>query len=323
MFTNTSRLPPLRLPSCSSSPSWSRRRGAHLAKPNERDRCAPPAPRESRVHVRRSVSGFSVVTGSFRTNPARSPSSSRRATEMSGKGASSSAGRIGTAAGWTRIGAGRRSSSRRRVAETSARRAPSWAFSTRPAAESRAASRGRRTSSRRRASSGLTENCVKLAIAFARWRGARAGRVPGRWSCTRPRAPRRKALEACLRLGRLYRSGDGIAQDPVRAAMVFERGCDAEDQASCAELARQYADGEGVTQDLERAAELYEQACGGQRWWEEGDGESCYRLAEMYQSGTGVERDDELAESLLLPGLQLAATGWGASPLPPPQPDST
>lgn len=72
--------------------------------------------------------------------------------------------------------------------------------------------------------------------------------------------------EACGRLGAAYRTGDGVAADPKRAASYLERACFAQGRfnrrgVGCGALAEMYEQGVGVERDPARALSLYAGLC--------------------------------------------------------------
>ncbi|MBP8811204.1 MAG: hypothetical protein KBG48_18540 [Kofleriaceae bacterium] len=50
------------------------------------------------------------------------------------------------------------------------------------------------------------------------------------------RACERDEVGACVRAATHFRTGEGVAADPARAASILRRGCDAADKAACADL---------------------------------------------------------------------------------------
>lgn len=102
---------------------------------------------------------------------------------------------------------------------------------------------------------------------------------------------------ACTNLGRMYRDGRGVEQDPGRAVELFTRVCDGmpahpDDQdaaaaaaSACSLLGAQYAHGSGVPEDWGRAIALSRQGCDG------GDAFGCFNLGAVYLNGEGADRD--------------------------------
>lgn len=96
-------------------------------------------------------------------------------------------------------------------------------------------------------------------------------------------------VDACSRLGMLYRQGLGISVDECRAAILFEKACTQGGPEGCVGLALMYEDGLCVEHDGGRAAALYEKACSG------GAGMGCKSLGDLYRAGEGVARNPERA----------------------------
>ena len=102
---------------------------------------------------------------------------------------------------------------------------------------------------------------------------------------------------ACTSLGRMYRDGRGVEQDPGRAVEIFTRVCggmsahpDDRDAAAaaasaCSLIGAQYAHGSGVAADWGRAIALSRQGCDG------GDAFGCFNLGAVYLNGEGADRD--------------------------------
>ena len=90
---------------------------------------------------------------------------------------------------------------------------------------------------------------------------------------------------ACYNLGVLYYNGEGVTQDPARAATLVQQACDGGIVQGCYNAAQAFHAGLGVPPDLLRAAGLYEQACDG------GIAQSCYNLGWLYRNGAGVLQD--------------------------------
>jgi TPR repeat protein len=117
---------------------------------------------------------------------------------------------------------------------------------------------------------------------------------------------------ACVVLGHMYQTGEGVTQDLARAVILYQqacegglmqgcvnlgimtqqRECDSGLLRVCVNLGFMYYTGEGVVQDLARAVGLYRQACDG------GVVLGCNNLGAMYDAGEGVIQDLARAVSL-------------------------
>ena len=87
---------------------------------------------------------------------------------------------------------------------------------------------------------------------------------------------------SCVKLGFQLERGDGVAKDVVRAAALYEQGCDAGDMLGCANFGVLYFNGKGgIAADKVAAVALYQQACDG------GSLVGCDLLGGMYERGDG------------------------------------
>ncbi len=92
----------------------------------------------------------------------------------------------------------------------------------------------------------------------------------------------------CLVLGREYENyenNEGVMQNHFKAVEFYTRACDIEDDLGCYDLGRMYEDGKGVKQDYLKSIELYTKSCDG------GDAEGCLKLGAIYEDGKGVMRN--------------------------------
>lgn len=96
-------------------------------------------------------------------------------------------------------------------------------------------------------------------------------------------------LDSCTGLGSLYRKGAGVPRDPARAAELYQKACigGEEDFEGCTWLGILYNDGIGVPRNPVLAAELYQEACDGGA----GDLDGCSQLGDLYRKGAGVPLD--------------------------------
>jgi membrane protein implicated in regulation of membrane protease activity len=99
----------------------------------------------------------------------------------------------------------------------------------------------------------------------------------------------------CGKAGRMYLVGPG-PRDVVAAARLLALACRGKDNlaAECADLADLYRRGEGVPRDPVRAAELNRRLCDVQGWDYRTEA-ACQALSEQYVSGEGVVKDEVMA----------------------------
>jgi serine/threonine protein kinase len=98
--------------------------------------------------------------------------------------------------------------------------------------------------------------------------------------------------EACKDLGIMYRYGQGVTEDDLRAAGLYSKACDGAPPKGCNSLGEMYANGKGVAKDDSRAATFYSKAC------DANDAMGCSNLGSMYWYGRGVSPDDTRAAAL-------------------------
>jgi serine/threonine-protein kinase len=98
--------------------------------------------------------------------------------------------------------------------------------------------------------------------------------------------------EACKDLGIMYRYGQGVTEDDLRAAGLYSKACDGAPPKGCNSLGEMYANGKGVAKDVSRAATFYSKAC------DANDAMGCSNLGSMYWYGRGVSPDDTRAAAL-------------------------
>ena len=68
---------------------------------------------------------------------------------------------------------------------------------------------------------------------------------------------------ACIRLGQMYASGQGMPKDMTRAVAYAKRACALNDVESCGNVGGAYFGGTGVPQNRRLARQYLEQACRG------------------------------------------------------------
>jgi uncharacterized protein len=106
--------------------------------------------------------------------------------------------------------------------------------------------------------------------------------------------------DAQMRLGRMYLSGEGVAQDAAAGFACFARAAESGSGEAHNMLGRCYDGGWGVARSYERAAHHYGIAA------EAGDAWARYNLGHLYLDGLGVARDLTRAFE-----LYTAASGQG------------
>lgn len=82
-----------------------------------------------------------------------------------------------------------------------------------------------------------------------------------------------------------------MAQDSKKAAQLYAKACDMDDEAGCSNLGFAYENGRGARQDYAKASEFYAKAC------DMGNGGGCYNLGNLYAQGLGVKEDANTAEN--------------------------
>ncbi|AFL69098.1 tetratricopeptide repeat protein [Sulfurospirillum barnesii] len=90
--------------------------------------------------------------------------------------------------------------------------------------------------------------------------------------------------KACVALGAMYHSGDGVLQSFSRAKALYTRACELGLGLGCANVGYMYESGH-AGKNLSLALQWYERAC------ILGDGEGCASVALMYENGAGVGED--------------------------------
>ena len=132
--------------------------------------------------------------------------------------------------------------------------------------------------------------CYEIGAMFRT--GNSVQRDPMRATVYLERACNEGAMPACAALGTMYQRGEGVDQDTRRALGLLEQSCDGDVFYACTSLGVLYLDGSRVPQDFERAREYVDGACTG------GDALGCANLGVLYQRGYGVEENDIRAREL-------------------------
>jgi hypothetical protein len=103
-------------------------------------------------------------------------------------------------------------------------------------------------------------------------------------------------LFVCNLFGIMYESGDGIEQNPERAAELYGRACEGGELRGCTNLASMYEEGSGIAVDIPHALGLYRVACEG------GEQLGCDRLADFgptaeFVTGATFSRSGRIGEA--------------------------
>ncbi|HSH75441.1 MAG TPA: tetratricopeptide repeat protein [Longimicrobiales bacterium] len=138
---------------------------------------------------------------------------------------------------------------------------------------------------------GSAAACYEIGAMFRT--GQSVERDPMRATVYLERACSQGAMQGCATLALMYRRGEGVAPDTRRAVDLFEQACEGDELSACTNLGMLYVEGVGVPQDFERAIEYYERACGGE------DLLGCANLGLLYRRGLGVEEDPDRGLELL------------------------
>jgi hypothetical protein len=91
--------------------------------------------------------------------------------------------------------------------------------------------------------------------------------------------------KSCGLLGWMYKTGQGVAKDPVRSAELFRQGCNGGDAAACNSLGYAHALGAGAPLDGAKAMALFLQAC------EAKHANACDSVGEAHEKGWGTKVD--------------------------------
>ena len=81
---------------------------------------------------------------------------------------------------------------------------------------------------------------------------------------------------ACYNMGLMYASGDGVAQNDLKALEFYIQACDKNYAVGCSTAALLYEESNSVQTDTKKAFTLYTKACGA------GDAFACHNLAIYY-----------------------------------------
>ena len=107
---------------------------------------------------------------------------------------------------------------------------------------------------------GEAEGCAAGAVALRQADGRNYSDWPRAEAFLR-RACERDHMESCFRLGVVYLNGDGVPQDPGKAAGPLGTACEGGQARACEPAARIFGSGRGVERDVARAESLINRGC--------------------------------------------------------------
>lgn len=111
-------------------------------------------------------------------------------------------------------------------------------------------------------------------------------------------------LLSCLFLGNAYEQGQGVAQDPQRAASLYASVCEQKESRGCTALALLKWNQAESEEDRASAAERFVQAC------RLGSGDACVWIPKAYaEANLRSDEDNELARDLLVFGCSTDHAG--------------
>jgi hypothetical protein len=97
---------------------------------------------------------------------------------------------------------------------------------------------------------------------------------------------------ACSNLGLMYQHGAGLLKDATHAGVLFDRSCAAGEPIGCTNLGNLYMNGTDVRRDPARARAALEKAC------DASEAVGCYDLSIVVDWGIGGKYDPERAAAL-------------------------
>ncbi|PHS76863.1 MAG: hypothetical protein COB59_10155 [Rhodospirillaceae bacterium] len=106
-------------------------------------------------------------------------------------------------------------------------------------------------------------------------------------------------------LGKMYMAGIGEPENPVEAAIWYEKAAAKKHSGAELALAELYENGKGVKPNLKRAMDLYVRAA------KQGEAEAFYALGVMFEVGRGVKKDLKKSQALYV----RARAGVNTNPL--------
>jgi uncharacterized protein len=90
------------------------------------------------------------------------------------------------------------------------------------------------------------------------------------------------AYNGCIKLGDLYKMGEGVPKSAERAGDFYVKACDLGEPFGCTEAGELYEEGLYAPQDYPRAFGFYLRACN------DGDARGCDELGDMFRDGDGI-----------------------------------
>src|ERR1019366_5355781 len=107
--------------------------------------------------------------------------------------------------------------------------------------------------------SGLTEQMRVMAVVVFTVLAVGCSKAPP-WVALE-HACNSKDIHACARLAAMYRKGEGVAKDEVKAVALFRKACDGAEEMACNNTGVMYKTGDGVPQDDAKASAVFKKAC--------------------------------------------------------------
>jgi len=68
-------------------------------------------------------------------------------------------------------------------------------------------------------------------------------------------------MDECMRVGFFYETGQGVAEDAVKASHFYQKACDGGSAAGCGQIGFRYWHGFGVERDIIKAQNFFRDAC--------------------------------------------------------------
>jgi TPR repeat protein len=130
-------------------------------------------------------------------------------------------------------------------------------------------------------------DCAKLAARLAKGDGI--AKNPGRAAILYDKACKGGDADSCTLLGIAYSNGDGVEQNAQYAAAFFALACEKGGSGKCGNLGLAYVNGDGVEKDVKRAFGYFEAGC------RQDDAAACSSLGAAYSMGVGVKADAKRA----------------------------
>lgn len=138
--------------------------------------------------------------------------------------------------------------------------------------------------------SGVIGSCAELGGRFADGNGVTQN--PAKAATFFDKACEGGEADSCTLLGIAYHEGQGVVPAPERAAVAFARACELGGAGACGNFGLALVKGEGVSKDVERAFGYFTLAC------KADNAASCSSLGAAYSMGIGVRANARKAKRL-------------------------